>query len=72
MPQSPKRFECLPDNGGTWMVWDHETASAAKLDGSELRGRQKEKAEMACGILSRIFMNRMNAKAQRPDRNGAG
>jgi hypothetical protein len=75
MPHAATRFECLPDTEGTWMVWDNETGAPATLGGCELRGRQKERAEVACGILTRIFTNRMDAKAvksdtRRPDRNG--
>lgn len=76
MPYATPRFECLPDSDGTWMVWDNVTSAPATLGGCELRGRQKERAEVACGILTRIFANRMDAKAvksdaRRPDRNGA-
>jgi len=76
MPYATPRFECLPDSGGTWMVWDNVTRAPAALGGCELRGRQKERAEVACGILTRIFTNRMEAKTvkrdtRRPDLNGA-
>ncbi len=72
MPYATPRFECLPDSAGTWMVWDNVTRAPAALGGCELRGRQKHRAEVACGILTRIFSNRMDAKAVKSDAKSPG
>jgi hypothetical protein len=55
------RFKCLPEPSGTWMVWDCKTERPAELGGCVLRGRSEERARAACGILRRIYSNRLDA-----------
>ncbi|WP_155256366.1 hypothetical protein [Mesorhizobium loti] len=49
------RFECVKDDSGDWMVWDHTSGAPAKLGGVELRGQDRHRAEIARDILRRIF-----------------
>jgi hypothetical protein len=49
------RFECLKEDSGSWMVWDHKGGAPAKLGGVELRGQDRHRAEIARDILRRIF-----------------
>ncbi len=62
MDNDPKRFECLIEPSGTWMVRDNLEGRTATLDGKLLRGRKKQRAEAACGILTRIFQEKCKAR----------
>lgn len=54
------RFECLKDDSGSWMVWDHKGGAPARLGGVELRGQDRHRAEIARDILRRIFRTSPN------------
>jgi hypothetical protein len=45
------------------MVWDNDRDAIAVLGGCELTGKTRERAEVACGLLQRIFRNRLDARA---------
>lgn len=70
MTRGQARFECMQERDGTWTVWDHETHAPARLGGDELRGKAKERAEAARGILSRIFNNGMDVATIRNSHRG--
>ncbi len=55
------RFRCLPEQAGTWMVWDDVTETPAILGGCVLKGRTEHRARSACEILERIYRNRLDA-----------
>ena len=63
MDETNKRFMCLPDKSGTWMVWDNELDGPAVLGGCVLRGRTKLRAKVASDILGRIYANRLDARS---------
>jgi hypothetical protein len=65
MANGLNRFECLAEPSGTWMVYDNLRNMPASLGGRELCGRQKQRAEAACAILTRIFQNRATINALR-------
>jgi len=57
------RFECRPEISGSWVVWDQERQAIAALGGCLLKGRTAERANVACGILLRIYRNHLEARA---------
>ena len=63
MEKRAPRFRCLPEASGTWMVWDDLTDAPAMLGGSVLEGRSEERARAACGVLKRIYRNRLDAQS---------
>ena len=65
MDKHHRRFRCLPEPSGTWMVWDEATGAVATLGGCALRGRSEERARAACEILKRIYRNRLDAASMR-------
>lgn len=65
MEERHRRFCCLPEPSGTWMVWDNETGAPANLGGCSLKGRSEERARAACEILKRIYRNRLDASSVR-------
>ena len=65
MEKRAPRFRCLPDEEGTWTVWDDLTGAPAILGGSALKGRSEERARVACGILKRIYRNRLDAHSMK-------
>lgn len=65
MDKHHRRFRCLPEPSGTWMVWDEATGAVATLGGCVLRGRSEERARAACEILKRIYRNRLDAASMR-------
>ena len=65
MDKHHRRFRCLPEPSGTWMVWDEATGAVATLGGCALRGRSEERARAACEILKRIYRNRLDAVSMR-------
>lgn len=71
MDKHHRRFRCLPEPSGTWMVWDEATGAVATLGGCALRGRSEERARAACEILKRIYRNRLDAASMR-DAKGPG
>lgn len=64
------RFECLIEKAGTWMVRDNDRNCFAVLAGTVLRGRQKQRAEAACSILTRIYGCQLDARSVRANITG--
>lgn len=62
------RFQCMPESGGTWMVWDNETGEPASLGGCVIGGRTEFCAKAAASILRRIYLNRLDAQSMRSSR----
>lgn len=61
----PKRFSCVHEASGLWMVWDGTLSTPAMLDGCVLDGRSGERAESACALLERIYKNHLDASSVR-------
>jgi len=60
-----KRFSCVAQTTGLWMVWDGTLRTIAKLGGPPLEGRSGERAEVACGVLERIYRHQLDAPSVR-------
>ena len=67
MTYAEPRFECLPDKLGMWMVRANATHCLAELAGKVLHGREKQRAEAACSVLSKIYRGRLDASSVRQD-----
>ncbi|MBL8576121.1 MAG: hypothetical protein JNK47_02755 [Mesorhizobium sp.] len=70
MEERGKRFRCLPEPSGKWMVWDDTRAAPAVLGGCVLSGREEYRARIACEILERIYRNRLDAPSVRKTAGG--
>lgn len=58
------RFRCVPEEGGTWTVWDDTLDVPARLDGKELVRLLLHRAEVACSILNRIELGVLQRSAK--------
>lgn len=61
--QVKARFHCRLEPSGTWMVWDDLNNAPARLGGCSLVGRTRQRAKVACELLTRIYDKRLGARS---------
>lgn len=54
MSMKPKRYECLMEPTGTWMVWDAVDRLPAQYMRNTLVGLPRDKALLLCGLLNAV------------------
>lgn len=60
MEDGAERFSVVADPTGTWSVWDSKKDTPAEMAGSALVDLDRPRALAACGILNRIYRNRLD------------